>query len=122
MSSAKKRILCVDDDDDTCQMLTVFLGQAGYDVVSASSASEATTLIQDEHFDLLILDLWLKDGGTTELFREVRSFDVTTPIIIYSADARQKTRENLQEANVQAFLTKPEGLDIMIETAQRLMQ
>lgn len=121
MSQVTKRILCVDDDEDTCTMLKVFLGQAGFDVVSAQSSAKALDLARREKFDLYLLDLWLKgEDDKVELFRRIREFDRETPIVIYSADARQTTQQVLSEANVQAFLIKPKGLDTLVETVKQL--
>ncbi|MDQ4122985.1 MAG: response regulator [Acidobacteriota bacterium] len=121
MSQVKKRILCVDDDEDTCTMLSVFLGQAGFDVVSAQSSAKALELAQGEKFDLYLLDLWLKgEDDKVELFRRIRLFDGNTPIVIYSADARQTTQKILSEANIQAYLTKPKGLDNLVQTIRQL--
>lgn len=121
MSQVTKRILCVDDDEDTCTMLSVFLGQAGFEVVSAQTSAKALELAREERFDLFLLDLWLKgDDEKTELFRRIREFDSETPIVIYSADARQATQRNLSKENIQAFLTKPKGLDTMVQTVKQL--
>jgi CheY-like chemotaxis protein len=121
MSQVLKRILCVDDDEDTCTMLSVFLGQAGFEVVSAQSSVQALTLAHEEKFDLYLLDLWLKgEDEKVELFRRIRQFDGETPIVIYSADARQTTQNSLSEADVQAFLTKPKGLDNLVQTIKQL--
>lgn len=121
MSPIAKRILCVDDDEDTCTMLNVFLNQAGFDVVTAQSSVQGLELAQSQKFDLYLLDLWLKgDDSKIELFRRIRQFDDATPIVIYSADARQATQDGLSKANVQAFLTKPKGLDTLIQTIMQL--
>jgi DNA-binding response OmpR family regulator len=120
MPSEKKHILCIDDDEDTCAMLSVFLGHAGFEVASAQDVGEGLTLAKSYSFDIYLLDLWLKDNEKKELFQQIRDFDSTTPIIIYSADARQATRDKLLDANVQAFLTKPEGLNDLIDTIRRL--
>lgn len=121
MSQVRKRILCVDDDEDTCTMLSVFLGQAGFEVVAAQSSAKALELAQREGFDLYLLDLWLKgEDEKLELYRRIREFDDKTPIVIYSADARQTTQQMLSEANVQAYLIKPKGLDTLVETIKQL--
>jgi DNA-binding response OmpR family regulator len=122
MTTVKKRILCIDDDEDTCTMLTAFLAQAGFEVIAAHSAAVGLDIANRETFDLYLLDLWFKDGGKTELFERIRHFDSDTPIIVYSADARQATRETLSKANVQAFLTKPKGLDTLVETIKSLTE
>jgi CheY-like chemotaxis protein len=121
MTEVTKRILCVDDDEDTCTMLSVFLSQAGFEVVSTQSGVEGLNLARGEKFDLYLLDLWFKgDEEKVELFRRIRQFDERTPIVIYSADARQATEHNLSQANVQAFLTKPKGLDTLVQTIKQL--
>lgn len=120
MPQVRKRILCVDDDEDTCTMLTVFLGQAGFEVVAAQSVAEGIELARKGDFDLFLLDLWFKEDGKIELFRQIREFDKITPIVVYSADAREKTQNIVREANVQAFLTKPKGLDELIQTIMQL--
>lgn len=121
MSKAPKRILCVDDDEDTCAMLEIFLTHAGYETVSAKNINECLSLIKKEKFDLFLLDLWLKDAQEFELCRRIRETDADTPIIIYSADARRETQEKLKDVNIQAYLIKPKGLDELLQTVKRLI-
>src|SRR4051812_37509886 len=52
----KGHILCVDDNRDTCEMLTVLLGEAGYDVQYALCVSEGLTKARLGGFDLILLD------------------------------------------------------------------
>lgn len=120
MTLPPKRILCVDDDADSCVMLEVFLKQAGYETVSAQNADEALQKAENENFNLFLLDLWLKNGEGIELCRRIRSRDGQTPIVIYSADARKDTQEKIAGINIQAFLVKPKGLDELLETIERL--
>jgi CheY-like chemotaxis protein len=55
---APRRLLCVDDDRDTCEMLTILLGQCGYQVVATTSVREALDLAKQSGFDLISLDSW----------------------------------------------------------------
>lgn len=121
MAFSAKRILCVDDDDDTCTMLEVFLTQAGYSVTAVRSADEGLKYAQTETFDLYLLDLWIKSGEGLELCQKIREQDEKTPVIIYSADARQETQNKIADMCVQAFLVKPKGLDELIATIERLI-
>jgi DNA-binding response OmpR family regulator len=120
MNLTPKRILCVDDHEDTCQMLEVLLRQAGYDVYATQQPDDALRAAANENFDLFLLDLWMQTSEGTELCRQIRKYNTKTPIIIYSADARNKTQEKLTELNVQAFLVKPKGLDKLLETVEKL--
>ena len=83
MRSTKRHILCVDDNDDTCFMLSTLLGQAGYEVRSASSITEGLRLAESEHFDLYILDSQIRGRNGLDLCRRIREFDRTTPIIFF---------------------------------------
>jgi DNA-binding response OmpR family regulator len=105
--ATKRRILCIDDDSDTCELLTVCLGLDGYEVVTATTFQEAARLAKEELFDLYLIDERLPDGEGLNLCRAIRAFDRHTPIVFYSADARQATRQAASNAGAQAFLVKP---------------
>ena len=63
MEETKRRILCVEDDEDTCEMLTLALQLSGYEVVSAHTFADAITKALTTHFDAYILDSRLPDGS-----------------------------------------------------------
>src|ERR1051325_2750292 len=86
MENMKGRILCVDDDEDTCEMITALLGQAGYEVQHALSISEGLIKAQGDNFDLILLDWSLADGTGLELCKQIRAFDTRTPILFYTGE------------------------------------
>jgi len=57
MSSSQKRILCVEDQEDMCELLTAIL--RSYKVISACSKAEAICLVVGERFDLILVELLL---------------------------------------------------------------
>lgn len=114
--SAKKQILCVDNSKDDCELFNFILTQAGYEVEIAQSLTEALQLLENNQFDLYLFDISLSDGTGFELLKQVRAIDLSIPIIICSADARESTRQQVIQAGAQAFLTKPINFDLLIET------
>lgn len=88
-----KRVLCVEDDADTCRMIAAVLAP-GYEIVSALSAAEAWRLYNDGPFSLVILDYRLGDGDGLKLCERIRQQDFQTPIIFISGDP------NISEATV----------------------
>ncbi|HVG18772.1 MAG TPA: response regulator [Blastocatellia bacterium] len=88
MTRFKSRILCVDDDADTCEMLSFFLEQAGYKVVADAAAADGLKLAMKGKFDLCLLDLRLSDGTGIELCEQIRAFDSSTPVVVCSGDVR----------------------------------
>ena len=103
----RKRILCVEDNPDTSALLKTLLEQDGYEVVGASTVAEAFTLARGDGFDLYLIDRWLPDGEGIELCRMIRTFDLNTPIVFLTADAREDTRAQALAAGAQGYLVKP---------------
>jgi DNA-binding response OmpR family regulator len=106
-TGSHKRILCVEDHADTSALLKVLLEQDGYEVVEASTVAEASTLARGYGFDLYLIDRWLPDGEGIELCRLIRTFDLNTPIVFLTADARETTRAQAMAAGAQGYMVKP---------------
>jgi DNA-binding response OmpR family regulator len=117
-----KRILCVDDDADTCNLLKAMLGMADLDVVTASGVDEALRLIASERFDLYVLDSEIPPGfsGLT-LCHQIRAVDAHTPIIIFSGHGFESHREAGMLAGADAYLVKPDVTEL-IPTVKRLLE
>jgi len=116
----KQRILCVEDDEDTCTVLTLLLERSNYEVTIASSTDDALRFAQSGSFDLYILDNWFGDGSGIELCQRIRESDPHTPIIFYSAAAYEHDKQEGVEAGAQAYVAKPH-IDKLVETVHRLL-
>lgn len=103
----RKRILCVEDHEDTRFMLDLLLRQQSYDVVLADTVITALLLAQSQSFDLYILDKRFRGGSGLELCRQIRAFDSKTPIIFYSGAAGDSDRAEAISAGSQAYIAKP---------------
>lgn len=116
----KKRILCVEDDDDVCSMMTNLLGLVGYEVISAGTVAEALTRIKQDQFDLYLIDNWLPGGSGIELCRAIRAGNQRTPIIFYSGAAYDEDKQQAIEAGADVYLVKPADINKLVETVRRL--
>jgi len=76
----KKRVLCVDDNPDTCALVAATL--TGWKVVAEHSHGEGLRRAAAEKFHLILLDYHLPDGNGIDLCRKIRLFDVSTPILL----------------------------------------
>src|SRR5687767_1392099 len=83
------RILCIEDDEDTCSMLTALLGISDLKATCAPGANDALRLIEGEKFDLYVIDGQLPDVSGLALCEQIRAVDKETPIVIYSGDGSQ---------------------------------
>jgi OmpR-family two-component system manganese-sensing response regulator len=118
----QKRVLCVEDDADTCAMITGLFGLINCEVTSAGTADEAREKIKDDNFDLYILDNWLPGGSGVELCLEIREHDLTTPIMFYSGAGYDTDREQALNAGAQAYLVKPSDIARLLEIAGQLLE
>lgn len=120
MPSPKRRILCVDDDPDTCQMLTHLLADENYETQAITNVEDALTLSQRQSFNLYILDARFPDGKGLSLCSHIRQFDPHTPIVVYSGAVYDSDREEAERAGATAFVPKPD-VEVLIETVNRLL-
>lgn len=107
-SVSRKRILCVDDDEDTREMMQILLGFYGYEPVIAGSVSDALESARFGGIDLCILDHWLTEGSGIELCQQIRALDSDTPIMFYSGAGYKTDIQNGLDAGAQAYLVKPD--------------
>lgn len=120
MDSGKRRILCVDDDDDTCVMLSMLLGQHMYEVVTARDVEQAIRLAGgEEKFDLYILDMRFKGDSGVELCRKLHAASPQTPIIFYSGAAYPEDLAEGMVAGARAYVIKPH-INKLLETVHQI--
>jgi DNA-binding response OmpR family regulator len=107
-----RRVLCVDDDEDSREMLSTLLNFWRIETKGVGTATQALSLIQAERFDLYLLDAWLPDLDGFELCRRMRDFDPHTPILFFSGAAYDADKKRGIEAGANAYVIKPdvEGL------------
>ena len=80
---AKKRLLCVDDHEDTCVLVSSILSD--FEVVSEHTKAGALERAMREGYDVILADYYLPDGTGLELCALVRTFDPDTPILLVTA-------------------------------------
>ena len=119
-SNTLSRVLCVDDDLDACELLSLLLKSQQIDVTCAQSAAEAWPLIKAQCFDLYLLDGWLPQLDGFEFCRQIRAFDSKTPILFYSGAAYDADKQNGIAAGANAYVSKPD-VEGLIETVRALI-
>jgi DNA-binding response OmpR family regulator len=122
MPRQTRRVLCVEDDEETCKMLSSLLGLINCEATSTATAAEALDKIATERFDLYLLDNWLPGGSGVELCLKIRETDTATPIIFYSGAALDSEREEALAAGAQAYLVKPLDVSLIVETVNKLLR
>jgi DNA-binding response OmpR family regulator len=107
MEANHKRILCVEADDDSLDLLCIILNFGGFEVVSARTITAANHLAQQERFALYLVGGGLPDGEGLDFIRGVRILDSQMPIILISGRAYPADVEAGLKAGVDVYLVMP---------------
>lgn len=105
--NSRARVLYVDDDEDSREMLCLLLRSSRIEVDAVSTAAQALSSIQIEHFDLYLLDAWLPDLDGFELCRRIRRLFPHTPILFFSGAAYETDKQRGIEAGANTYVIKP---------------
>jgi DNA-binding response OmpR family regulator len=121
-SESTRRILFVDDDDDTCEMMRLLLQHSGYRVTTAETIVDALGLAKAERFDLYLLDNWLPDGLGLELCQQLRALYPASPIVFYSGIAQESEIQKARAAGADDYLVKPCDFELLQNTIAEFLQ
>ncbi len=118
------RVLIVDDDPDTCEMLSYVLTHWGADTQSSTSAAEAFIHITDWQPDILLTDINMPGEDGYALINRLRSLATekvaNIPAIALTAMARPEDSEQALSAGFQLHLPKPIDIDRLAEAIANL--
>jgi CheY-like chemotaxis protein len=118
------RILVVDDDRNTREILSEALAMFGADTRKAGSVAEARTILDHWPADLLISDLGMPGEDGYDFITDIRSRpangDRDVPAIALTGYTRVEDRERALFAGYNEVLTKPAELDTLLEAIRRL--
>ena len=112
-----KRILLVEDHEDTNRSLTNLLRLRGYHVESANNVQSAIDLSAEDQFDVLISDLGLPDGSGIDLIKKLNSARPVFGIALTGFGMEDDVRKS-HEAGFKHHLVKPidlNKLDLLIQ-------
>jgi DNA-binding response OmpR family regulator len=106
VAATAPRILLVDDEDSIQKLLTYPLRKEGYDVVPALDGHEALERLEDDSFDLVVLDVMLPRMDGFDICRAIRQRS-TVPIIMLTAKTEEFDRVLGLELGADDYITKP---------------
>ncbi|MEE1011972.1 MAG: response regulator transcription factor, partial [Acutalibacteraceae bacterium] len=103
---ATEKILVVDDDNNICELLRLYLEKDGYEVILAHNGGDAVKMFQDLSPDLMILDIMLPVLDGWQVCREVRKTS-EKPIIMLTAKGETFDKVLGFELGADDYVTKP---------------
>jgi len=100
------RILVVDDEPQILRVLRPSLAASGYEMISATTGSEALSAVRHDAPELIILDLGLPDMDGKEVLRKIRIAS-ETPVIVLSARDREAEKIMALDLGANDYVEKP---------------
>ncbi len=123
MDKTTRHILVVDDDPNLLQVLKMRLMAGGYTVSTASDTETVHRRLQEETYDLALLDLKLQDADGIELMETLHATHPELPVIILTAYGTIQTAVDAMRRGAFSYLTKPfDGQELLIQVEKGLEQ
>jgi len=116
------RILVIDDDTSFCIMLKTFLQKKGYDVTNAFNAGEATELIKNNSYDVVLTDIRLPDSDGLEILKFIKQTSFATHVILMTGYTDIKTAVNAMKIGAFDYVGKPINPDEILYTIEQALK
>lgn len=121
VTSAKKRILVVEDEEHIADGIKLNLTLQGYDTIIAKDGVEGLDLWKDWKPDLIVLDIMLPRIDGISVLQNIRLEDQKVPILILSARGTTADKIKGLKHGVDDYLSKPFDLDEFLLRVERLL-
>ncbi len=118
-----KTILIVEDNEDNLVVYRTILEHVGYDVIEARDGEEGIARANEEHPDLVLMDISIPKIDGWEATRRLKSEPATRdiPIIALTAHALDEDREKAMSVGCDGYLAKPVEPRRVVEEVQRYL-
>ena len=113
-------ILAVDDEQNLLELLLTVLGKRGFQVKTALNGVEALKLLDQESFQLALLDLRMGPLNGVQLLKEIKDRRPVIKVIMMTAYPTHETRTQASANGASAYLTKPVDIQKLVDTINSL--
>ncbi len=120
----KKRIVVVEDDTQTAELLKIILDGAGFEVVNLYHGVDAVRFLEKEKFDLVLLDIRLPGYDGFEILEWLRtqSDKKAVPVVMLSADVMTNSRLRASDLGAVDYVCKPFQIDDLVNRIGAAME
>lgn len=114
-------ILVAEDEDNNYELVRVVLYKR-YRLMRARNGIEAVTLCEDEHPDLILMDIRMPDMNGLDATRIIKEVNHDVPVIALSAYAFDDNIKEAKEAGCDEFLAKPFRVEDLLDKIQKFLK
>ncbi|MEM7118562.1 MAG: response regulator [Chloroflexota bacterium] len=124
MDVRRKRIVCIEDEQEMIELVKHILERHDYEVIGAVGGQIGLEKITETKPDLVLLDLMMADMDGWEVYQKMKASDSTRhiPVIVVTAKALSIDRVlGLHVARVDDYITKPFGPQQLLSSVQKVL-
>ena len=114
-------VLVAEDEDSNFELVRIVLAKR-YRLMRAHNGIEAVTLCEDEHPDLILMDIRMPDMNGLDATRIIKEVNHEIPIVALSAYAFDENIREAKAAGCDAFLAKPFRVEDLLDTVGKYVQ
>ena len=119
--NSTKKVLVVDDEPDTLELVKLVLESGGFEVILANNGMEALAQIEKTKLDIVLLDIMMPDMDGWDVFRKIKERNPDIPIAILTAKAQNIDKLlGLHVLKADDYITKPFGKNELIGKVKKL--
>ncbi|MGD8985551.1 MAG: response regulator [Desulfobacteraceae bacterium] len=120
----KTKILLIDDEESIRRLLSISLGQKGYQAITAEDGEKGIELFRQERPEIVLTDIKMPDIDGLEVLRQVKALDPEAQVIVITGHGDMESAIEALKLEASDFLNKPirdEALMIAIKRAQDVL-
>ena len=117
-----KQVLMIEDDPAIIGLVKVYLSDLPGMLTATSSGADGLQLFKQQRFDVCILDVMLPGSDGVRLCRDIRAFDMQTPILMLTAKSEERDIVAGLEAGADDYLIKPFGQHELLARIRALLR
>jgi DNA-binding response OmpR family regulator len=119
----KKRILIVDDEDDILNLVRLILEDAGFECETARNGKEGLSMIHQQNFDLVLLDIMMPVLTGWEVLHFLRDNEQTRnlPVAMLTARAFSAETPGIEITAYSDYIMKPFEPDDLVERVRKIL-
>jgi two-component system cell cycle response regulator DivK len=121
MSSAEKKIIIFDDDEDILSICSYILVQQGWEVITYTDCNDIAERVSDANPSVILMDNWIPDAGgiiATQTLKNIEKLK-HIPVIYFSANSDIQLLAN--HAGAETYLAKPFDLDELEKVINKVL-
>jgi two-component system cell cycle response regulator DivK len=114
----KKKILIVEDNNDSLEIMNLFITSMGHQAIKAKNSNEAITFAEAERPDLIFMDMQLPDVDGVKTTAMLKQNPKTShiPVVALTAWMSAPWEERASKVGITTYLIKPISLQMLKET------